>query len=114
MPDVLDPAQVVMADCPAAIFGQLAAEWPDQQTAHEIVEAVHELELERASKPPIINVAVTPPGGLPVGHFRVDTGPQQKVAYVVGPPPEPGGRRVVQVTRKVREHIRKARESGPL
>lgn len=89
---VLRPDVPVIVVCPAAEFDTLVHEWPDQAAALLLLERLHELELERAAVPPVINVTVTDPEGFPAvdGHFRVTTGPQPTVVFVDGPVPEAG------------------------
>lgn len=82
----LDPSQPVAADS-APLFEWLC----DHLTGGgQIRQGVHERELDAASRPPIINVTVTSPDGVPVpGHFRVDlTGPNPQFGYLDEPAPK--------------------------
>jgi hypothetical protein len=102
----LDKEAVVLAAAGTVLFEQHVAQWGTPQTCYELLDVLHEFELERAAKPPVINVSVTPPDGFKAmeGHFRFDTTQPQQAAYVVGPPPEPE-RRAARLTRKVRRKM---------
>lgn len=75
----LDPSEPVPAER-APLFEWLCDHRPG---GSEIRQAVHERELDVASQPPVINVTVTSPDGVPVpGHFRLDmTKPQPEICY---------------------------------
>jgi hypothetical protein len=115
----LDDRTAVVLDMPPAQFDGLldamassgSQRWITAQ--REILEAVHELDMERAAQPPVINVTVTPPDGGPAvpGHFRVNTGEQQ-VAWVDGPAPEDGPA-VIHATRRAAERLRYGLEELP-
>ena len=62
---VLDPGTAIVALCEPRIYQLLSRQWHDQGTARDLDEAPHQLELERAAPPPVIEVTVTaPPGGI--------------------------------------------------
>lgn len=75
---------VVPSDAP--LFDYLSETLPG---GRQIRQAIHDRELERAAQPPVINVTVTDPDGMPrPGHFRVDlTRPQPEVHYLDRPAP---------------------------
>jgi hypothetical protein len=82
---VLDPGTAIVADCEPDQFRRLTREWPDRAAAEGLVEDMHQLDLERAAQPPVIEVTVTtPPGGIPRADLtrlvsdtvREFTGPQ--------------------------------------
>lgn len=68
---VLDPAAAIVATGEPGIFRQLARDWASRDAAHrqaaeDITEGQHQLELEQAAQPPVIEVTVTtPPEGIP-------------------------------------------------
>jgi hypothetical protein len=54
------------------------------QFAMSLLNLLHGFDVERASKPPVIEMVVTPQAGtpsLPPGKYRVETGPQRVVAF---------------------------------
>ena len=63
---MLDPDTAIVALCEPRAYQLLSRQWHDQDTARGLDEALHQLELERAARPPVIEVTVTaPPGGIP-------------------------------------------------
>lgn len=115
---VLDPVTAIVADCEPVIFRFLIRDWPDRGTAEELAEAVHQLELERAAQPPVIEVTViTPPEGIP--RLELTRIVAEKVAEITGPmpalSPEPGlrprRRRMLTATRRARK--RRAGQAAP-
>lgn len=85
-PSPLDPSEPV-PPAKAPLFEWLCDHMPG---GSQIRQDLHERELDVASQPPIINVTVTSPDGIPLpGHFRMDlTRPQPEVAYRDEPAPE--------------------------
>lgn len=83
---ILDSGTAIVVTSEPDFFRQLTREWHDRDTTEALAEAVHQLELERASKPPVIEVTVTtPPTGIPraeLGQLVQDT-----VARITGPQP---------------------------
>ena len=77
--DPLDTSVPVALDDRATEFEGLAEEWADRATARHCREAVHRMDVERASQPPVVNVTVP---GIP-GHFTGQMG--GPVAYLPGP-----------------------------
>jgi hypothetical protein len=87
---VLSPDTAIVAGCEPAIFRRLVRE----AGAEEIAEAVHQRDLERAARPPVIEVTVTtPPGGIRAAELRRVVA--ETVAEVTGPQ-----RRVLAATRR--------------
>ena len=85
---VLDRQTAVVADCEPGSLRVLFREWHDRRTAEELAEAVHQLELERAAQPPVIEVTViTPPEGIP--RLELDRAVAGKIAGLL-PAPGPG------------------------
>lgn len=55
-----------------------------REYAMDLLSALHDMEVERAAQPPVINVTVTPPAGvpgMPAGNYQVQTGPQPTVSF---------------------------------
>lgn len=80
----LDPGTVVAVDLEPLLYRQLRDVWHDQSVVRELDDAVHQLELIRATVPPVIEVTVTaPPGGI----SREELGPvvRDAVARFTGP-----------------------------
>jgi len=83
---VLDRQTAIVAVCEPAEFRRLVREWHDRRTSEELAEAVHQLELERAAQPPVIEVTViTPPGGI--SRLELARAVAGKVAEIAGPLP---------------------------
>ncbi len=105
---VLYPDTAIVALCEPKDYQQLSRQWHDQDTARSLDEAQHQLDLERASQPPVIEVTVTaPPGGI----SRTELGQlvRDQVAQLAGPPqPAPSRpvRKVLMATRRARDYIR--------
>ena len=105
---VLYPDTAIVALCEPKDYQQLSRQWHDQDTARNLDEALHQIELERAAQPPVIEVTVTaPPGGIPrteLGRLVRDqvaelTGSQQEVS-------RRPVRKVLMATRRARDYIR--------
>ena len=95
---VLDPHTAIVADCEPGDFRTLVREWHDRRTAEHLAEAVHQLELERAAQPPVIEVTVTtPPGGI--SRLELDRAVAEKVSEFAVP------RRVLAATRRARDQL---------
>lgn len=81
---VLDPQTAIAADCEAADLRRLFREWHDRGTAEEMAESLHQMDLERAAQPPVIEVTVTtPPGGIP--RASLERLVAEKVSEFTGP-----------------------------
>jgi hypothetical protein len=117
---VLDPGTAIVASCEPEIFRSLAREWHDQGTAHDLDEAVHQMELERAAQPPVIEVTVTtPPEGIPRAELTRLV--REKVAEITAPDGFPAlpdearparrGHRVLTATRRARDRLAGAQGS---
>lgn len=116
--DVLDPETAIVASCEPREFRRLTRDWQVRDGRHrlgadEITEAMHELDLERAAQPPVIEVTVTtPPDGIPrlelarlvTETVREFTGPQP-VLRDGGTPAPPGRRKMLLATRRVRSRL---------
>lgn len=78
---------VPVAASDAPLFEELCSTLPG---GGAIRQAVHDRELQAAAQPPVINVTVTSPDGIPVpGHFRMDmTRPQPELRYHEEPAPD--------------------------
>lgn len=68
-------------DAGKTFFDYMLRNWPDQDTARAVLDAVHRLAAERASGPPVVNVTLP---GVP-GHFTGIAG-QGGAAYVPASP----------------------------
>jgi hypothetical protein len=79
--DILNPSTPVVLDPCAPEFDGMLNGWPDQDTARSALQAVHRMDLERASVPAVINVTVA---GMP-GRFSSVVG-SGGVSYVPGEP----------------------------
>jgi hypothetical protein len=66
---VLDPRTVVRPDPAAPLWDGLLRDWPDPDAARRLLAGMHEREVERASRSPVINVTI--PG---VGRFSTEVG----------------------------------------
>lgn len=53
----LFPDTVIIVACEPRIYQQLSRQWHDRGTARNLDDAMHQLELERAARPPVIEVA---------------------------------------------------------
>jgi hypothetical protein len=87
-PSVLDPAVVVPLSGEARELARLFSSWEDSEFAIGLQALLHEKDIERASQPPVIEVTVTPPQGVPApppGKYVVSTGPNQVVAFHPSP-----------------------------
>lgn len=110
---MLDPETAIVADCEPREFRTLIREWPDRDAAEEIAETLHQLDLDRAAQPPVIEVTVTtPPDGIP----RLEL--EQAVAgavreFTVEPPRGPGWRRPGKMLIATRRARRRARVADP-
>jgi hypothetical protein len=113
---MLDPETAIVADCDTREFRALVREHPDRDAAEEIAEAMHQLDLERAAQPPVIEVTVTtPPEGIPRAELtelvtdtvRQFTGPQP-VLSDDGPRPRRRGK-VLTATRRARSRLARSR-----
>lgn len=83
---VLDSGTAIAVTFEPEFFRQLTREWHDRDTTEALAEAVHQLELERAAKPPVIEVTVTtPPTGIPRAELTELV--QDTVARITGPQP---------------------------
>lgn len=83
---VLDPDTAIVADSETTLFRALIREHPDPAAAEQIAETQHQLDLERAAQPPVIEVTVTTP---PEGIRRADLArtAMQAVRRFTGPQP---------------------------
>lgn len=72
---------------PTVFIAMVNDESADRKFTASLVNTLHELELERASQPPVIHVTVpaTPENGLTPGEYEVRTGPQPTVSYRLQP-----------------------------
>jgi hypothetical protein len=119
---VLDPETAIVVTCEPVVFRGLVREWPDRDFAEDIAETMHDLDLERAAQPPVIEVTVTtPPGGIPRADLTRLVA--EKVREFTGPQPvlpdefhvEPRGRRgrVLTATRRARARIARSLPEKP-
>ena len=75
---MLDPATPIIVDCDPRAYLMLSRQWHDQDTARGLDEALHRLELERAARPPVIEVTVTSP---PEGISRAEVRRRARLAF---------------------------------
>lgn len=78
------PEQVVIVlQSDPAEFDSLMRSWPDHEFAVDLLGRLHELDVERASRPPVIQMTVTASeeNGLVPGEYEVRTGPQPVVTF---------------------------------
>lgn len=102
----LDPDVFVRADR-TVLFEQQVAEWPDPQAMFTLLEVMHDMDLERAAQPPVVNVSITPPDGTPaIGYLQVDTRNRRRMTFVVGRTPPQPARKLVELTRQARDRLR--------
>jgi hypothetical protein len=96
----------IVALCEPRTYQQLSRQWHDRDTTWVLDEALHQLELERAARPPVIEVTVTaPPEGIPRAELNVLV--RGEVARFAGNgPATPRARRVATATRRARDYIR--------
>lgn len=98
MPDPLDTSVPVPADR-APLFEFLCDNLPG---GGQIREDMHERELESAAQPPVINVTMTDPRGVPMpGHWELVPG-QADPVWRPDPAPDLTQTRPLHVTREAR------------